>query len=83
MQFDSRGGFSGSGYLMKTQPSRVSKGLVAMATNFGTKIAINLVYIGILCCQLARYCVIFSGVFLLILRLTTTFCLYLGCIAMW
>ena len=29
---------------MKTQPSRVSKGLVAMATNFGTKIAINLVY---------------------------------------
>jgi len=36
-QFDSRGGFSGSGYPMKFECQRV----VAMVTNFGTKLAIN------------------------------------------
>jgi len=41
------------------------------------------VFTGILCRQLARYCVIFSGVLSLILRLTMTFYLHLGCIAMW
>jgi len=34
------GGFSGSSYLMKTQP-RSSLRVIAMATNFGTKIAIT------------------------------------------
>ena len=35
--FDSRGAFSGSSYLMKIECLRV----VAMTTNFGTKIAIS------------------------------------------
>jgi len=38
-QFDSRGGYSGSSYPMKTQIE--CQRVVAMATNFGTKIAIN------------------------------------------
>jgi len=40
MLFDYRGGFSGSSYAMKTQP-RSSVRTVAIATNFGTKVAIN------------------------------------------
>ena len=39
-QFDSRGGFSGSSYLMKTAEIECQR-VLAMATNFGTKIAIN------------------------------------------
>ena len=38
--FDSRGGFSGSSYPMKTAEIECQR-VVAMATNFGTKIAIN------------------------------------------
>jgi len=38
--FDSRGGFSGSSYLMKTAKIERLR-VVAMATSFGTKIAIN------------------------------------------
>jgi len=38
--FDSSGGFSGSNYLMKTAEIECLR-VVAMATNFGTKIAIN------------------------------------------
>jgi len=40
MLFDSRGGISGSSYPMKTSRDQVSK-VIAMATNFGTKIAIS------------------------------------------
>jgi len=39
-QFDSRGGFSESSYPMKTAEIECQR-VVAMATNFGTKIAIN------------------------------------------
>jgi len=39
-QFDSRGGFSGWSYPMKTAEIECQK-VVAMTTNFGTKIAIN------------------------------------------
>ena len=38
--FDSRGGFWGSGYPMKTVEIECPR-VVAMATNFGTKVAIN------------------------------------------
>ena len=38
--FDARGGFSGSSYLMKTADFEVLSG-IAVATNFGTKIAIT------------------------------------------
>jgi len=40
MIFDSRGGFSESGYVMKTADFDVLRD-VAMATNFGTKVAIS------------------------------------------
>jgi len=40
MLFDSRGGFSGSSYPMKTAKIEWLR-VVAMATNFGNKIAIN------------------------------------------
>jgi len=39
-QFNSRGGFSGSSYPMKTADIECQR-IVATATNFGTKIAIN------------------------------------------
>jgi len=39
-QFYSRGGFSGSSYPMKTAKIDCQR-VVGMATNFGTKIAIN------------------------------------------
>ena len=39
--FDSRGRFSGSSYPMKTYPEIEGLRDVAMATNFGTKIAIT------------------------------------------
>ena len=39
-QFDSRGGFSGSSYRMKTAEIERLRA-IAMATYFGTKIAIN------------------------------------------
>jgi len=38
--FDSRGGFSGSSHPMKTAEIECLR-VVSMATNFGTKIAIN------------------------------------------
>jgi len=43
-QFDSRGGFSGSSYPMKTVEIECQR-VVAIATNFGTKIAINWLYV--------------------------------------
>ena len=40
--FDSRGGFSGTGYPVKTEPrSSECLRVIAMTTNFGTKIAIT------------------------------------------
>jgi len=39
-QFDSRGGFSWSSYPMKTAEIQCQR-VIVMATNFGTKIAIN------------------------------------------
>ena len=41
-QFDSRGGFSGSSYPMFKDIAEIEcQSVVAMATNFGTKIAIS------------------------------------------
>jgi len=40
-QFDSRGGFSGSSYPTKTYTEIECQRVVAMATSFGTKIAVN------------------------------------------
>ena len=40
-QFDFRGGFSGSSYPMKTLSEIECQRVVAMATNFETKVAIN------------------------------------------